>query len=178
MSILTMSKETGIPAYRIYKWIDGKGNPKSVDTGKLEEWLSDNLDIIPNKEEKKVSNPNEAAYLTGKLESKEEVIAEKEARRLDAERRADLAEKEKERLLTIIERNLTALLSNSNTTLDRLSLVETIIRSDDTVIMDNQDRLSGNEVGKSSTEAGNRQIAADKMRKGKGSHVGAHKTRT
>lgn len=175
-SILTMSKETDIPAYRIYKWIHKRGNPKAEDTRKLEEWLNDNLDKVQNSDFLNVSDTNEAAYLAGRLDTKEEVIAEKEARRIDAERRADLAEKEKDRLLSIIEKNLTALLTNSNITLDRLSLVETIVRSDDTVIMNNQDRQSGNEIGTSAKEAGNRQLAADKMRKGKGSHVGVHKS--
>lgn len=100
--------------------------------------------------------------------SYERIIEEKEARRLETKEWAD-------RLLKIIENNLTALLTNSNTTLDRLSLVETIIRSDDTVIMNNQDRQSGNEVGTSAKEAGSRQIAADKMRKGKGNQAGARK---
>jgi uncharacterized protein YPO0396 len=84
MSVLTMSKETGIPSYRIYKWIDGKGKPKAEDSAKLEEWLNDSLDIVPNGTQK-VSNPYDAAYLTGKLESKEDVLAEKEARRQEAE---------------------------------------------------------------------------------------------
>lgn len=107
--------------------------------------------------------------------SYERIIEEKEARRIEAKERAERAEKDKDRLLSIIENNLTALLTNSNTTLERISLVETIVRSDDTVIMDNQDRQNGNEVGKSAIEAGNLQIAADKMRKGKGSQSGVRK---
>jgi transcriptional regulator with XRE-family HTH domain len=108
--------------------------------------------------------------------SYERILEEKEARRIEAKERAERAEKEKDRLLTIIEKNLTALLTNSNTALDRLSLVETIIRSDDTVIMNNQDIQNGNKVGTSAKEAGSRQLAADKMRKGKGNPAGAHKT--
>lgn len=114
----------------------------------------------------------EAKELTA---SYERILEEKEARRLEAKERAERAEKENDRLLSIIEKNLTALLTNSNVTLERISLVETIVRSDDTVIMNNQDRLSGNEVGKSSTEAGNLQLAADKLRKGKGSQSGVRK---
>lgn len=110
--------------------------------------------------------------------SYERIIEEKEARRLEAKEWAERAEKEKDRLLKIIENNLMVLLSNSNATLDRLSLVETIVRSDDTVIMNNQDRQIGNEVGTSAKEAGSRQLAADKMRKGKGNQAGAHKPRT
>lgn len=80
--------------------------------------------------------------------------------------------------LAPIKEKTEEILINSNTTLDRLSLVETIIRSDDTVIMNNQDRQIGNEVGKSAKEAGSRQLAADKMRKGKGNQAGVNKPHT
>lgn len=146
-----------------------------------------------------------ADFLAGKLESKEETIQQIDARRADAEATAKKMEQhyndaksEKDRLLKTLDKNQDLLekaqnaiievlkpiqekteeiLSNSNTTLERLSLVETIVRSDDTVIMNNQDLLNGNEVGTSAIEAGSRQIAADKMRKGKGSQAGAHKPR-
>lgn len=85
MSVLTLSKETGIPSYRIYKWIDGKGKPKAEDTAILEEWLNTDLNKVPTGKQKVVSNPYDPAYLAGKLESKEEVLAEKEARRQEAE---------------------------------------------------------------------------------------------
>lgn len=77
--------------------------------------------------------------------------------------------------LTPIKERTEELLINSNTALERLSFVETIIRSDDEVIMNNQDLQSGNEVGKSATEAGNRQLAADKLRKGMGNQSGVRK---
>lgn len=119
MSVLTLSKETGIPAYRIYKWIDGKGNPKSEDTGKLEEWLNASLDKVQNGEAKKGSNPNEAAYLAGKLETKEEVIAEKEkriqeieARRLDALALAEKMESHYNDMKAIVEKNLNIIITN------------------------------------------------------------------
>jgi transcriptional regulator with XRE-family HTH domain len=108
--------------------------------------------------------------------SYERILEEKEARRIEAKERAERAEKENDRLLTIIENNLTALLTNSGVALDRLSLVETIIRSDDTVIMNNQDLQNGKKVGTSAKEAGSRQLAADKRRKGKGNQAGVHKT--
>jgi transcriptional regulator with XRE-family HTH domain len=114
----------------------------------------------------------EAKELTA---SYERILEEKEARRIEAKERAERAEKETDKLLAIIEKNLTALLTNSNATLDRLSLVETIIRSDDTVILNNQDLQNGKKVGTSSKEAGNRQLAADKLRKGKGSQSGVRK---
>jgi transcriptional regulator with XRE-family HTH domain len=39
VSVLKFSNETGISAYKIYKWFDGKGNPKHEDVKKVEEWL-------------------------------------------------------------------------------------------------------------------------------------------
>jgi transcriptional regulator with XRE-family HTH domain len=43
LSVLKLSNETGIPAYRIYKWMPSKGkpkgSPKSEDVKILEEWL-------------------------------------------------------------------------------------------------------------------------------------------
>lgn len=47
MSVLKMSKETGISASRIYKWLDDKGNPKTEDAKKLELWLNGNLEVPP-----------------------------------------------------------------------------------------------------------------------------------
>jgi hypothetical protein len=122
----------------------------------------------------------------------ERIIEEKEARRRDAEAWAQKMEAHYNDMRNALERaQLTInevlkpikekteeILSNSSTTLERLSIVETIVRSDDTVIMNNQDRQIGNEVGASSKEAGSRQLAADKMRKGKGSQAGAGKPRT
>lgn len=122
----------------------------------------------------------------------EKYIAEKEARRIEAMALADKMEAHYKDMVAALERaQLTInevlkpikekteeILINSNTTLDRLSLVETIIRSDDTVIMNNQDRQIGYEVGKSAKEAGSRQLAADKMRKGKGNQAGVNKPHT
>lgn len=47
-SVLTMSKETGISASRIYKWLDNKGNPKAEDARKLEVWLNGKMELVPN----------------------------------------------------------------------------------------------------------------------------------
>lgn len=38
--VLKLSKESGIPSYRIYKWIDGKAAPKEEDSQKLKNWLA------------------------------------------------------------------------------------------------------------------------------------------
>lgn len=39
ISVLKLSNETGISAYKIYKWLDGKGSPKTEDSKLLEQWL-------------------------------------------------------------------------------------------------------------------------------------------
>lgn len=56
---------------------------------------------------------NSAEYLAGRLEGKDDVIKQIEARRRDMELRAEKAEKEKDRLLNIIQDNLTKLLEVS-----------------------------------------------------------------
>jgi hypothetical protein len=54
-----------------------------------------------------------ADYLAGRLDGKDDEIKQIEARRRDMELRAEKAEKEKDRLLNIIEKNLTELLKVS-----------------------------------------------------------------
>jgi|GEM_PF-5929416 hypothetical protein len=41
ISVLTISKETGIPSPRIYKWLDEKANakPRQADVAVLQNWL-------------------------------------------------------------------------------------------------------------------------------------------
>lgn len=39
VSVTKLSKLTGIPADRIYKWESGVGNPKADDSEKLQKWL-------------------------------------------------------------------------------------------------------------------------------------------
>lgn len=41
-----ISKDTGIPSGRIYKWIEGKGNPKVTDSNLLQKWMDD-LEKVP-----------------------------------------------------------------------------------------------------------------------------------
>jgi transcriptional regulator with XRE-family HTH domain len=47
ISVLRLSKETDIPATRLYKWLDNKAKPKYEDITKLEKWLND-LEKVPN----------------------------------------------------------------------------------------------------------------------------------
>lgn len=90
-----------------------------------------------------------------------QLIAEKEARRLDAEEKAkqareDLNEvkEEKKELMGIIKENLTALLISSNAARQDLAKILLVNRVDDGKIMDNQDIAAGREVGSSAKEAG------------------------
>jgi transcriptional regulator with XRE-family HTH domain len=47
VSVLTISKETGIPANRMYKWYEGKGSPKHEDVQKLRKWLGKDVEEVP-----------------------------------------------------------------------------------------------------------------------------------
>ena len=46
-SVLTISKETDISPYRIYKWLDNKGQPKYEDVKKLEKYFENQQEEIP-----------------------------------------------------------------------------------------------------------------------------------
>lgn len=41
VSVAKLSRITGIPDDRIYKWEAGIGNPKADDSEKLQKWLAD-----------------------------------------------------------------------------------------------------------------------------------------
>jgi hypothetical protein len=60
-SVLKLSNETGISAYKIYKWFDHKGSPKHEDSKKLEDWLR-NLEKNPNGPENSAVAENAARY--------------------------------------------------------------------------------------------------------------------
>lgn len=47
VSVLKVSNETGISAYKIYKWLGGKAKPKHEDTVILEKWLRNKLEKVP-----------------------------------------------------------------------------------------------------------------------------------
>jgi ethanolamine utilization protein EutP (predicted NTPase) len=50
ISVLKLSKQIDIPAYRIYKWIDKKAQPKHDDVMKIEKWLNNGrAEIISEK---------------------------------------------------------------------------------------------------------------------------------
>jgi hypothetical protein len=127
---------------------------KSLPLGDLKVTLKDYIDLWKSMVGKEEDRNKELLAIIKELAAGQKAIAE---------------------ALRPIKEKTEEILANSSTTLERLSLVETIVRSDDEIIMNNQDRQSGNEVGTSATEAGNRQLAADKRRKGKGNQVDVRK---
>lgn len=169
MSVLKMSKEIGIPAYRIYKWIDGKGRPKSDDTAKLEKWLSGNLDILPNKEQVKERNPNDNAFLAGQLAMAERLIAKLEESNEEAK-----ADKNKLfEALAETRQTINELLKPMVTSLKEIPpVLDVIVRNSnehDKEIMKALDHLVGNAPGALQKESGKRILkgAVEQQRKGK-----------
>ena len=169
LSVLTMSKETGIPAYRIYKWIDGKGNPKTEDAGKLEKWLNENLDKVPNHAEKKGSDPNESAYLAGQLAMAERLIAKLEASNEEAK-----ADKNKLfEALAETRQTINELLKPMVTSLKEIPpVLDLIVRNSnehDKEIMKALDHLVGNSPGTLQKESGKRILksALEHQKKGR-----------
>lgn len=47
LNVLEIARNSGIPSSRIYKWLDGKGQPKLEDSEKLLKWAKKNLDNVP-----------------------------------------------------------------------------------------------------------------------------------
>lgn len=170
LSVLKLSKETGIPSYRIYKWIDGKGNPKAADSAILEKWLTGNLDKVPSPKTYKVSDPNDPAYLAGQLAMAERLIAKLEENNEEA--RADknkLFEALAETRQTINDflKPMAASLKDIPPVLD------TIARNShehDKEIMKALDHLVGNSPGTLEKESGKRILkgALERQKKGKG----------
>ncbi len=39
LPVMKLAKETGIPVFRIYKWLDGTANPKDDDAERLQKWV-------------------------------------------------------------------------------------------------------------------------------------------
>lgn len=60
MSVLKLSNETGISAYKIYKWLGKKGNPKHDDSVKLEQWLSGNLEKVQSEPDTEAKTDRDA----------------------------------------------------------------------------------------------------------------------
>jgi hypothetical protein len=155
-SVLKMSKETGIPSYRIYKWIDGKGNPKTEDAAILEQWLNGNLDIVPNKSGYMVADPNDPAYLAGQLAMAERLIAKLEESHEEAK-----ADKNKLfEALAETRQTINELLKPMVASLKEIPpVLDTIVRNSnehDKEIMKALDQLVGNVPGTLAKESGKR----------------------
>jgi hypothetical protein len=170
LSVLKMSKETGIPSYRIYKWIDGKGKPKADDSATLEKWLSGNLDKVPTEKAFKVSDPNDPAYLAGQLSMAERLIAKLEESNDEA-----IADKHKLfEALAETRQTINELLKPMVASLKGIPpVLDLIVRNSDEhdkVIMKALDHLVGSPPGTLEKEAGKRILkgAQERQKTGKG----------
>lgn len=114
VSVLKMSNETGISAYKIYKWLDGKGNPKADDAVIIKKWLSGNLDKVPNSNN---GNIAVAAEGPGDLPVLDRLMKQLESR-------ADELKADKERLYGIIETYLNSILAGSVKTQEDLKILK------------------------------------------------------
>lgn len=153
MSVLTMSKETGIPSYRIYKWQDGKGRPKADDAAILEKWLNDNLDKVPSHS---LNNVNDPAYIAGQLAMAERLIAK-------LEESNEEAKSDKNKLFEALaetRQTINELLKPMVVSLKEIPpVLDSIVRNStehDKEIMKALDRLVGNAPGTLQKESGKR----------------------
>jgi hypothetical protein len=177
-SVLKMSNETGISAYKIYKWLDQKGKPKHEDAKKLEEWLSNNMDKVPT-QTAAFGAGTPASTPTNPLErilhEKELLIQEKEARRQEAADRARRAEEQNDRLLDIIKENLNLLQTNSTKSLVYAETLLRVVQADDFVMMGNQDEQLKHKKGSSSAKAGKLELSIAQEQQRTGTDADAHK---
>lgn len=51
LNVSDISRRTGIPGTRIYKWLDGKGRPKVEDAAKMQAWAGKYLEVVPTEGE-------------------------------------------------------------------------------------------------------------------------------
>lgn len=88
---------------------------KSLSLQNATSELGNNIETIGSEPQVsyETTQPKSAEYLAGRLDGKDDVIKQIEARRHDMELRAEKAEKENDRLLNIIQDNLTKLLEVS-----------------------------------------------------------------
>jgi transcriptional regulator with XRE-family HTH domain len=85
LSVPKLAEVLGIPSDRIYKWEQGKGNPKGADVEKVKNWLEE----IPDN-----SKVPESEY--GKTYTEKALYNLTESNRLIAESNASLAQSNKE----------------------------------------------------------------------------------
>lgn len=76
-----MSNDTGISAYKIYKWLAGKGNPKAEDAAIIKKWLGGNVDKVPNSNNGNGAQMDTNTPLTGAVPTLQDYINEIKAQR-------------------------------------------------------------------------------------------------
>lgn len=102
----------------------------------------------------KPEGENEISSLNAFLEERNRIIFEKEERKKDSDMRAERAEKEKERLYTIIEKYLADIHSNSKTIAADLSALTTEVQAEHRAIMDAVDQAAKLPIGTTRAAAG------------------------
>jgi transcriptional regulator with XRE-family HTH domain len=124
LSVLKMSNQTGISAYKIYKWLDGKGKPKHEDVVKIGKWLGNNIEEVPSAElQESNGQPDDLPTLLSQLMQKQNQLMEMQNKIL-AEQKEDIIDKVKEVHI------------NSKSTIAYLQTILRAVRADDAVMMD------------------------------------------
>ena len=77
VSLLKISKQTGIPVNRMYKWYEGKGSPKHEDVQILRQWLGKNAEKVPHEAPTKMAVVSQDAVV--KLIESNKILAEANA---------------------------------------------------------------------------------------------------
>lgn len=109
------------------------------------------------------------------IEAKEQTIAEKEARRLEAKQWAERAESEKKDLFDMFKDYLKEILSNSNKTKDTLLALRTEIVAENREMMETLDQIAGNDPGTTAAKSGKVEIAHRVRNQNKGKKAGTSK---
>lgn len=119
VSVLILSKETGISPYKIYKWLDSKGKPKYEDTQLLEKWVSGKQELVPRETQKETPA---LAGVDERFRDKDELIAslKKQIEYLERERQDFDALKEKIAVVESILHSRSPVLERIEKALDSL----------------------------------------------------------
>lgn len=162
VSVPELALALDIPKDRIYKWEKGHA-PRYEDRQIIDKWLQDtNWNKVPH------GTDVSGIVMHGQRLSADTV-------NITLQDYIDLLKNQNAEYLSIIKDSLSALVVNSTRSLDDLATVKRILRSDDGVIMDNQDRQAGREPGESATKAGKIEIAAAQQEQGMGKKKGSRR---
>lgn len=107
-------------------------------------------------------------FLMGKLEGKDDLIAEKEARRKDATI-------ERDKYYYLIEKYLIELNASSKEIVDDLSAMNLELRSGQRAMMDSIDKAADLPIGTTAAAADNVELTSEKGRQSRGKKVGVRK---